>query len=182
MTFSTEKRLFSHSSKPPPMSRTGGKPAWRNRTRENPLCSRLHPLGILSKTPSRNNIIPWGHMRTSTYNVLHCDNKGIKICMSWRIYSIPYAQSWVSNIQRNIWCWSIAVVYTDTFRRKWSSSISPCLVRHTGMLPRLSRNSNRRSETLDLRIKSKWKVPPSRRPRTKPRHGISRQPAKAASK
>ena len=35
---------------------------------------------------------------------------------------------------------------------------SPRLVQHTGMLPRVSRKSNRRSETLDLRIKSKGKV------------------------
>jgi hypothetical protein len=34
--------------------------------RENPLFSRPHPLGILSETRSRNNIIPWGAMRTNT--------------------------------------------------------------------------------------------------------------------
>jgi len=149
------------------MSRTGGKPTVRKRTRRNPLCSRSYPLEILSKKPSTNNIISWGAMRTSTYNGLRCRSKGIKMCMSWRICSIPCAQSWVSKIRRNIWCWSIAVVCTDTFRRKWSSSTSPRFVRHTGMLPRLSRNSNRRSETLDLRIKSKRKVPPNRRTKDK---------------
>jgi hypothetical protein len=79
--FSTEKRLFLHSSKPPPMSRTGGKPTRSNRVRENPLCSRPHPLGILSETPSRNNIIPRGAMRTNTYNGLRCGSKGTKMCM-----------------------------------------------------------------------------------------------------
>ena len=59
------------------------------------------------------------------------------------------------------------VVYTDTFRRKWSSSTSPCLVQHTGVLPILSINSNIRSETLDLRIKSKGKVPPNFRTKEK---------------
>jgi hypothetical protein len=33
------------------------------------------------ETPSRNNIIPWGAMRTNTYNGLRCGNKGTKMCM-----------------------------------------------------------------------------------------------------
>ena len=102
-------------------------------------------------------------MRTSTYNGLCYGNKEIKMCMSWRICSIPCTPSWVSKIHRNIWCWSNEVVYIDTFRRKWSSLTSPRLVRHIGMLPKLSKNSNRKSETLDLRIRSKGKVPPNRR-------------------
>ena len=60
--FSTGRRLFLHS-KLPPMSRTGGKPTVRKRTRNNPLCSQPYPLGILSEMPSRNNTIPWGAMR-----------------------------------------------------------------------------------------------------------------------
>jgi hypothetical protein len=99
-----EKIIFSHSSKPPPMSRTGGKPTRSKRARENPLCSRSYPLGILSEMPSRNNIIPWGAMRKNTYNGLLCGSKGTKMCMRLRICFIPYAQSWVSKIQRNIWC------------------------------------------------------------------------------
>ena len=39
MTFPTGRRLFLHSSKLPPMSRTGGKPTMRKRMRQNPLCS-----------------------------------------------------------------------------------------------------------------------------------------------
>ena len=100
-------------------------------------------------------------MRISTYNGLRCGSKEIKMCMIWRICSIPCAPSWVSKIQRNIWCWSTAVVCIDTFRRKWSYSTSPFLVRHISTLPKLSKNSNRKSETLDLRIRSKGKVPPN---------------------
>ena len=48
----------------------------------NPLCSQSYPLGIISKTPLRNNIILWGALRTSTSNGLHCGNKGINMCMS----------------------------------------------------------------------------------------------------
>ena len=102
-------------------------------------------------------------MRTSTYNGLRCGNKEMKMCMSRRICSIPCTPSWVSKIQRNIWCCSTTVVYTDTFRRKWISSTSPRLVRHIDMLPKLSKNSNRKSETLDLWIRSKGKVPPNHR-------------------
>ena len=152
MTFQTGRRLFLHSSKLPRMLRTGGKPTVRTRTRQNPLCSRLYQLGILSETPSRNNTIPWGAMRTSTYNGPRCDNKGIKMCTSWRICSIPCAQSWVSKIQRKIWCWSTIVVCIDKLKSKCISSASPRLVWHTSMLPRLSINSNRRIKTLDLRI------------------------------
>ena len=100
--FDGEKIIFS-LLKVAPMSRTGGKPTVRKRIRRNPLCSWPYPLGIICNTPSRNNIISWGAMRTSTYNGIHY-NKGIKMCMSRRICSIPYAQSWVSNIWRNIWC------------------------------------------------------------------------------
>ena len=159
MTFPARRILLFHSSKPSTMSRTGGKPTVRKMMRGNHLCSWSYPLGILSDTPSRNNIIFWGAMRTSAYNGLRCGSKGIKMCMSWQIYSIPCAQSWVSKIQRKNWCWITVVVCIDIFKRKWSSSTSPLLVHHIGMLPRLSRNSNRIRKNLDLRIKIKGKVP-----------------------
>ena len=79
--FFDQEKIFSHSSKTPPMSRTGGKPTQSNRTRENPLCSQLYPPGIIFETPSRNNIIPCGAMRTNTYNGLRCGSKVTKICM-----------------------------------------------------------------------------------------------------
>ena len=146
----TEKRLFLHSSKLPPMSKTGGKPTVSKRMKGNPLYSRPHPLGIPFEMASRNNITPWGAMRKNTSNGPRCGNKGIKMCMKSKIYSIPYAQSWVLKIHRDIWCSSTVGVCTNTFRRKWISSTSPRLVHHTGMMPRLRRNLNRRRETLDL--------------------------------
>jgi hypothetical protein len=79
--FSDRENIISHSSKLPPTSRTGGKPTWSKRVREKPLCSRSHPLGILSETPSRKNIILWRAMRTNTYNGLRCGSKGTKMCM-----------------------------------------------------------------------------------------------------
>jgi hypothetical protein len=102
--FSDREKIIFALLKAAPMSRTGGKPTQSKRARENPLCSQPHPLGILSEMPSRNNIIPWGAMRTNTYNGLLCGSKGTKMCMRLRICFIPYAQSWVSKIQRNIWC------------------------------------------------------------------------------
>ena len=148
----TEKILLLHSSKLPPMSKTGGKPTMSKGTKGNPLCSRPHPLGIRSEMASRNNITPLGAMRTNTSNGPHYDNKGIKMCMNWRICSIPCAQSWVLKIQRDIWCSSTAAIYTNTFRRKWSSSTLHRLARHIAMPPRSRRNLSRRSETLDLWI------------------------------
>jgi hypothetical protein len=102
--FSDRENIIFALLKAAPMSRTGGKPTRSKRARENPLCSQPHPLGILSETPSRNNIIPWGDMRTNTYNGLLCSSKGTKMCMRLRICFIPYAQIWVSKIHRNIWC------------------------------------------------------------------------------
>lgn len=153
------------------MSRIGEKPTRRKRARRNPLCSCLHWPKILFEMPSRKNIIPWGAIRKNTYNGIHCGNKGMKISMSWWIYSIPWAQCWVSNIHRNIWYWSTTIVCTCVFRRKWCSSTSPCLVRHTGMLPRLRKMSKRRSETLDLKIRSKGKVPLNHRTKDKDNAG-----------
>jgi hypothetical protein len=80
--FSDRERIIFSLLKAAPMSRTGGKPTGSNRARRNPLYSQSHPLGILFEMPSRNNIIPWGAMRTNTYNRLRCDNKGTKMCMS----------------------------------------------------------------------------------------------------
>ena len=59
MTFPTKRRLFLRSSKPPPMSRTGGKPTVRKRTKGNPICSQSYPLVILSEMLSRENTILW---------------------------------------------------------------------------------------------------------------------------
>ena len=161
MTFPIEKILLFHSSNSPPVSRTSGKPIVIKRTRGNPLYYRPHPLGIHSEMTLRNNITPWGDMRTSTSNGSRCGSKGIKMCMSSWICSIACTQIWVLNIRRKIWCSSTTSLSTDTFRRKWSFLKSPLLVQHTGMMPRLSKKSNKRSNNLDLWIKNKGKVPPN---------------------
>ena len=121
--------------------------------------------------PSRNNTIPWGDMRTSTYNGPCYGNKGIKMCMNWWICFIPCTQSWVLKIQRGIWCSSTTTVCTDTFQRKWSSSMLPHLAHHIAMPPRSSRNLSRRSENLDVRIQSQEKAPPNHRTRGKGKAG-----------
>lgn len=102
-------------------------------------------------------------MRTSTYNGLWCDNKGINMCMRWWIFSIPFAQNWVSNILWNIWCSSTTFIYTNIFRTKCHSWISPHLVQHTDMLQRLTINSSWRGDTLDLRTQGVSKEPQSYR-------------------
>ena len=80
--FSDWEKIIFHSSKLPPMSRTGGKPTVIKRMRRKPTYSQMYQIRIICKMQSRNNNIPWGVMRTSTYNVPCCDNKGIKMCMS----------------------------------------------------------------------------------------------------
>jgi hypothetical protein len=80
--FSDQERIIFSVLKGTPMSRTSGKPTGSNKARGDSLCSQSHPLGIISETPSRNNIILWGAMRTNTYIRLCCGNKGTKMCMS----------------------------------------------------------------------------------------------------
>ena len=77
--FDREKIIFA-ILKATPMSKIGGKPTVSKRTKGNLLCSRPHPLGIHSKMASRNNITPWGAMRTSTSNGPCYGSKGIKMC------------------------------------------------------------------------------------------------------
>ena len=78
--FSEQENIVFALLKAAPMSKTGGKPTVSKRAKGNPLCSQPHPLGIHSKTESRNNITPWGAMRTNTSNGPRCGNKGIKMC------------------------------------------------------------------------------------------------------
>ena len=47
--FSNQEKITFSLLKAAPMSRTGGKPTVRERTRRNPLYSWLYPLGILSE-------------------------------------------------------------------------------------------------------------------------------------
>jgi hypothetical protein len=80
--FSDRERIIFSLIKDSPHVKDSWETYWGNRARVKPLCSWSHPLGIISETPSRNNIILWGDMRTNTYNGVHCDNKGTKMCMS----------------------------------------------------------------------------------------------------
>jgi hypothetical protein len=57
-------------------------------------------------------------MRTCIPNGPHCSKKETKQCQISQISSIPCAPSWVSKIQRDIWCSSIAVLCIDTSRPK----------------------------------------------------------------
>ena len=55
--FLTRRRLFLRSSKLTHMSRTGRKPTVIKRIIQNPLLSQPHPHRIISRIPSRKNII-----------------------------------------------------------------------------------------------------------------------------
>lgn len=141
-------------------------------------CSQPHPLRILSETPSRNNMTPWGAMMTNTYNGLRCGSKGIKMWMSWRIYSIPKARSWASNIWKNVVPQLFAQIHPGGNK---VPRHPPHLVQRTGMLPRLSKNLNKISETLDLWIRSIGNVPPNQRTKNKTKARLPKQLVEAAS-
>ena len=80
--FSDREKIIFALLKAAPHVRHWWKTYREKKDKGNRLYSWTYPLGILSEMPSRNNTIPWGAMRTSTYNGPRYDNKGIKMCMS----------------------------------------------------------------------------------------------------
>jgi hypothetical protein len=90
-----------------------------------------------------NNTTMLEVMTTCIPNGPHCGKKETKQCQSSQIYSIPYTPRWVSNIQRDIWCSSIVVLYIDTSRQKWNFWTSLPWMRPTDMSSKLSRSSNK---------------------------------------
>jgi hypothetical protein len=80
----------------------------------------------------------------------HCSKKETKQCQISQISFIPCAPSWVSNIQSDIWCSSIVVLYIDTSRRKWNFWTSHPWAQPTDMSSKSSRSSNKRHGNLGL--------------------------------
>ena len=80
----------------------------------------------------------------------HYGKKETKQCQISQISSIPCLPSWVSKIQRDIWCSSIMVLYIDTSRPKWNLWTSHPWARPTDMSSKSSISSNRRRGNLGL--------------------------------
>ena len=83
-----------------------------------------------------------------------CGRDETKMCWSSQTFFIPFAHSWVSKILSCIWYSNTTAAYTDTSRKRWSSWTSPHSAQHTDTLSKSSKSSNRRSETLELQIRS----------------------------
>jgi hypothetical protein len=58
--------------------------------------------------------------------------------------------SWVSKIQRDIWCSSIAVLFIDTSRLKWNFCTSFPWGRPTDISSKLIKSSNKKHDNLGL--------------------------------
>ena len=154
MIFPVEKILFSLFSKQPPTSRAGRKPTMSKRMKVQAHYFQPHPLGMTSEMPSRSSTTLSKAMRTNTSDGPHCDKDETKMCLSSQTSFTPFAHSWVSKILSGIWYSNTAVAYIDTFRKKWNSWTSPHSAQHTDTLSKSSKSSNRRSETLDMQIRS----------------------------
>ena len=154
MIFPDGKRLISLLSKLPPTSRTSGKPTASRRMKVQAHYFQPHPLGMTFGMPSRSSTTLSKAMRTNTSDGPRCGRDGTKMCLSSQTFFIPFAHSWVSKILSCIWYSNTAVAYIDTSRKRWSSWTSPHSAQHTDTLSKSSRSSNRRSETLDLQIRS----------------------------
>jgi hypothetical protein len=101
-------------------------------------------------------------MMTCIPNGPQCDKKETKQCHSSKISPIPCAPSWVSKIQSDIWCSSIAVLCIDTSRLKCNLWTSRPWVRPS----KLSRSSNKRHDNLGmgtLHSKSQERAAPTHR-------------------
>jgi hypothetical protein len=118
--FSNKEKITFSSSKSFPMSNIGGKLSVSKRKQRKPhyFQSRPHrnPSGMLL----RKNTTLSEVMTTCIPNGPHNGKKETKQCQILQISSIPCAPSWVSKIQSDIWCSSIAVLCIDTSRLKWN--------------------------------------------------------------
>jgi hypothetical protein len=105
-------------------------------------------------------------MTTCIPNGPHCGKKETKQCQISQISSIPCAPSWVSKIQRDIWCSSIVVLSIDTSRPKWNLWTSHPWARPTDMPSKSSKISNKRHFNLGRGIphnKSQERAAPTHR-------------------
>jgi hypothetical protein len=89
-------------------------------------------------------------MTTCIPNGPHCGKKETKQCQISQISFIPCASSWASNIQSDIWCSSIMMLFIDTSIPKWNFWASHPWVRPTDMPSKSSRSSNKRRDNLGL--------------------------------
>jgi hypothetical protein len=125
-----------------------------------------NPSGMLL----RNNTTLLQVMTTCIPNGPHYSKKETKQCQISQISSIPCAPSWVSKIQSDIWCSSIAVLCIDTYIPKWNFLTSHPWARPTDMPSKSSRRSNKRLENLGLGTphdKSQERVAPTHRTKDK---------------
>jgi hypothetical protein len=146
--FQIEKRLLLHSSKLFPMSKIGGKLFVRKRKQGNPHYLQSWPPGNILGILLRRNTTLSKFMMTYIPNGPHCGKKETKQCQISQISSIPCAPSWVSKIQRDIWCSSIVVLYIDTSKPKWNLWTSHPWARPTNMSSKSRRSSNKRHDNL----------------------------------
>jgi hypothetical protein len=105
-----------------------------------------NPLGMLL----RNNTTLLEVIMTCIPNGPHCGKKETKQCQISKIYSIPCAPRWVSNIQSDIWCSIIVELCIDTSRLKWNLWTSHPWARPTYMPSKSSKISNKRRSNLVL--------------------------------
>jgi hypothetical protein len=132
------------------MSKIGGKISVSKRKQRNPHYLQSWPLGNPSGMLLRKNTTLSEVMTTCIPNGPHYGKKETNQCQISQIYSIPCAPSWVSKIQSDIWCSSIAVLCIDTSRPKWNFWTSHPWVRPTDMTSKSSRSSNKRRGNLGL--------------------------------
>jgi hypothetical protein len=81
--------------------------------------------GIPSRMPLKKNTTPLEAMRTSEPDGPPYVKKGTRQYHISPIFSLPYAQNWVSKTLSAIWCSNTMVVFIDTSKKKWSSWASP---------------------------------------------------------
>jgi hypothetical protein len=151
---------------PFPMSKISGKFYVSKRKQRNPHYLLSWPPENPSRMLLRNNTTMSEVMTSCIPNGPHCSKKETKQCQILQISSMPCAPNWVSKIQSDISCLSIAMLCIDTSRPKWNFWTSRPWVRPIDMSSKSSRRSNNKHDNLGLgtpRSKNQERVAPTYR-------------------
>jgi hypothetical protein len=159
------------------MSKIGGKIFVSKRKERKPHYFQSQPPGNPSGMLLRNNTTLSEVMMTCIPNRPHCGKKETKQCHISQTSSIPFTPSWVSKIQKYIWCSIIMVLCIYTSRSKWNFWTSHPWAQPIDMPSKSSRSSNKRSDNLGLGTphkKSQERAAPTHRTKDKENMDIIR--------
>ena len=145
MTFQTRRRLFLHSSKLPPMLRTGGKPTVRTRTRHKPLCFSAVPTWNSFRDVVKEQYYPMGSYEDKyiQWTTLR-QQRDQDVHELTNLFHTLRTKLGIKDSEKHLvlkYCSYLHRYIPEEMEFLNTSSLGAV---HTGMLPRLSRNSKQK--------------------------------------